>query len=152
MLHGPSIVSLADLVARVEAVLSSEAALALGLQLASGINYPGDAVTGLLHRGVSVNVPAQTQNTGLYRDATMCRVEDRISITLTYVVRPDEQRACRAEALVLEEQVRCLLTGTPLLPYRLRYLGASNRRTVGGAEWIVITQDFAAQRDAALGG
>jgi len=152
MLHGPSIVALSDLIAEIEGVLTGAEGQALGLQLAAGINYPGDSVTGLLHKGVGINLPSQSANTGAYRDATMARVEDRVSVTLTHIVVPNDQRTSRAAALVLEEQIRHMLTQTASTPFRLRYLGTSSRRTVGGAEWIVIVQDFAAQRDAALGG
>jgi hypothetical protein len=107
----------------------------------------------LLHRGVSVQ-PTTTTNTGQYRDLTLARVQDRFTIEMAYRITPGGQRDSRDEALVLEEQIRKLLTGLiPGLATPVKYVGTPNRRLHPADQgWWITTMTYTTDRDAVLGG
>ena len=107
----------------------------------------------LLHRGVNVR-PGASLNTGAYRDRDLARVQDTLTVEMAYKITPVAQRASRDSALLLEEQVRKLLTGAhPALAGHVAYQGTPSRglHPADGTWWITV-QNFTIDRDAVLGG
>ena len=107
----------------------------------------------IAHRGCVVDIPS-TGNSGAYRDTDYALVIDDVRVSLTYRIRPAEQRASRGEAIALEEHIRAWLTdcrwGRDL---RVAYAGTPVRGPhPKSAEFYLITQQFATLRDATLGG
>lgn len=107
----------------------------------------------LLHRGVNVR-PSSSTNTGAYRDRSLARVQDGLVVEMAYKITPTAQRASRDSALLLEEQIRKLLTGShPSLAGFVAYQGTPSRglHPADGTWWITV-QNFTIDRDAVLGG
>lgn len=143
--------AIADDLRELEAAL---VASQLGLRLLDRVGPIAQcAPTNLLHRGVIVR-PSQTVNTGQYRDDEHARVSDSYVVELAYMLTPTAQRTSREEALVLEEQVRVLLTGLAVgLTGRLRYVGTTSRGLhPEDASWWMTSMTYTRERDALLGG
>jgi hypothetical protein len=108
----------------------------------------------LLHRGVLLAADSSI-NTQQYRDTTLARVQDSLRVEFGYRIISRKQKARRNEAMVLEEQLRRLLTTGPLLLNSaiLSYIGTPNRRLHPQShEWWITTMTFSVARDAILGG
>lgn len=107
----------------------------------------------LLSRGVLIR-PQATANTGQYRDDGLARVQDTLVVEMAYEIIPTAQRVSREEALVLEEQIRTLLTGESVgLTGRLRYQGTTSRGLhPQDGTWWMTSMTYTRARDALLGG
>jgi len=148
---GLSYVLLSEAVNQMETVLDDAA---LGLVLLDRVGPLTRCVPAeLLHHGVNVR-PTATANTGQYRDDGIARVQDRVVVEMAYLLTPTAQRASRDEALVLEEQIRRVLTGASIaLAGRLRYVGTGARGVhPADASWWITTMTYTLNRDALLGG
>lgn len=105
-----------------------------------------------LHRGVTV-YSTQTSNTNQYRDDGLARVRDSVVVEHGYLIAPTAQRESRDEALVLEEQIRALLTGLVVMGNtRPRYASTTRRQHPQDATLWITAQTFTIDRDAILGG
>jgi len=150
MLNIPSVGGLSWVYEQIEDRLTSGP---LALKLIDSIDPANGSPMHISHRGVAVTIPTTT-NTGLYRDDTFALASDRVEVSVSYQVRPEEQRASRREAIVLEEQVRVLLTDEAYqrdlhLAYDSTSFRGPHPQT---SEFYLITQVFTTKRDAALGG
>jgi len=106
----------------------------------------------LASRGVLVRSDT-TNNLDQYRDQNLARVVDDITVELLYLIVATKQKACRAEALLLEEQIRVLLTQrAPQLASHTTFRGASRGLHPLDASWWFCSMTFTTARDAALGG
>lgn len=126
----------------------------LGLKLIDRVGPLTRCVpTELLHKGVTVR-PGSTVNTGQYRDQEVARVQDNLLVEMAYQLTPMHQRTTRNEALVLEAQIRRILTGeTVALSGRLRYTGTTSRDVhPADTTWWITTMTYTFARDALLGG
>lgn len=107
----------------------------------------------MLDRGVLVRSD-RTRNLGQYRDQELARVEDEITVECGYRIIATKQKESRVGALLLEEQIRALMTGVvPGLGFRMTYTGTPSRGLhPQDAMWWVSVQTFTTARDAPLGG
>jgi len=105
-----------------------------------------------LHRGFCVRVP-RSVNRLESREKDQAVSSDTFEVQLGYRMIPTKRRVCRAEALVLEEQVRVAVTGLqgPWAEH-LVWVGADRVLVEADTQWLIITQRFTGRRDAALGG
>lgn len=79
----------------------------------------------LANKGVLVRSDT-TNNRDQYRDRHLARVLDDITVEFLYQIVATKQKACRAEAMLLEEQIRKLLTSrAPQLASHTTFRGAS---------------------------
>lgn len=146
-----STTALSDDLAQIEAVLTASA---LGLKVLDRVGpITQCAPATLLHKGVLVR-PMSSRNTGQYRDDGIARVSDTFAVEMAYQLTPVAQRTSRNAALVLEEQIRVLLTGESIgLTGRLRYVDTPSRALhPDDASWWMTTMTFTRERDALLGG
>lgn len=107
----------------------------------------------LLSRGVLVRCDSTT-NLNEYRDDALARVRDTITVEGCYLIVAGKQKKCRAEAMLLEEQIRVLLTTqAPQLASHTTYVGTTQRGIHPlDASWWFYSMTFTTSRDAALGG
>lgn len=147
-----SLMGLAWVLREFETRLTTGVGSNLGLQIIDRIDIPNASPAQIAHKGVGVGIFGTT-NTHQYRDATYARVEDTVTVTLTYRIRPQDQRTSRDEAIRLEEQIRAILCdGTWLRDTEIRYAGTSVRGPhPKSADFFLIVQLFTTARDAALG-
>jgi len=140
---------LVDSIGRIEAILE---AAELGLQVSDKPRLRGQSDSHL-HRGVTVNVPT-TENTDNDRNAARAQVIDAYEVEMAYKIRAKrEHRTSRDEALVLEAQVRQVLTSRhDEWPIHLVYQRSLREYQGESNEWFIITQTFSARRYASLGG
>lgn len=116
------------------------------------IDIPKALPSTLLHLGFGVDIPSGA-NTGQYRDLEMARWNERVRVTLSYRVNPQQQRASRNAAYTLEDQVRAYLCcSTWEGDLHVRCLDATRAPSPVSSEWFLITLTFSATRDARLGG
>jgi hypothetical protein len=106
-----------------------------------------------LHKGVTVQ-PTTTANLDQTRNRRTAYVSDGYVLQLLYETGiPGAQKARRNEALVLEEQIRKLLTGGALdLANHLRYVSSTRGLLASDGAWWLTTMSFTAHRSAILGG
>lgn len=106
----------------------------------------------IAHMGIAVEIPS-TENRGEYRDDDYALAHDTVSVSLTYRIRPHEQRNSRREAIQLEERIRAwLVAGSWMRDMRLSYVGTPTRSPhPKSSEFYLIVQTFRTARDAALG-
>ena len=124
------------------------AAPSLGVSLIDG--REGITSATRAHHGVFVRRES-TDNLDLYRDQDIARVEDEITVDLTYRVTPKNQRTSRDAALAVEEAIINRLTeaSTALASYHPRYIGSQIGTPSG--EWQTVSITFALTRDQQVG-
>lgn len=105
-----------------------------------------------LHRGFCVNSPT-TANLYESRQNDHAVSSDVIEVQIGFQLRPHEQRVSRAEALILEEQVRGIVTSRAAdWPVHLVWTGTTREFPPADQGWMIITQRFTGRRYARLGG
>jgi len=140
--------TLADNLAALESALADAG---LGLVMLDKLTVLG-AGDEHIHKGCVVRIPSSA-NTDGHRNFDLSLSEDMIEVEVAYKIRPREQRTSRDEALVLEAQIRDLLTSTDA-PWSWRIVWRSSDRAVtdGDSTKLVITQTFATLWSIAMGG
>jgi len=95
----------------------------------------------------------RTANTGQYRDQGLARARDTLTVEGAHRITPTKQRDSRDRALLLEEQVRVLLTSlAPQQERHLSFISAVRGLHPSDGTWWLYSLTFTADRDAALGG
>lgn len=90
-----------------------------------------------------------------YRPRDVARIEDTVVVRIATAVKPNEQLDSEAEALLLEEQARKILTEDWPSSSPLRLTWRSTTRGIhrpGSGEWYLTAQTFTVARDGVLGG
>jgi len=110
----------------------------------------------LKSRGVTVQ-SLSTQNLGGSeagdRDRAFARVEDSVLVQMAYRIVPSKQKATRNEALLLEEQIRKVLTSRAWSTSSYaRYQSTTRGLVTADRSWWVAALTFTIRRGAALGG
>jgi len=108
--------------------------------------------TNLSNKGVLVRSDT-TNNRDQYRDQHLARVLDDITVEFLYLIVATKQKDCRAAALLLEEQIRVLITSrAPQLASHTTFRGVSRGLHPLDASWWFCSMKFTTARDASLGG
>ncbi len=130
-------IHLADIEARIATVP--------GVQLIDRLE-PGAQDQANAHGGVIVNLLSSAV-AGVYRHQNAARVVDTVRVSLSWQIRPDDQKTSRDEALAVARQIRIALT---TLSWNRRTAYAGTTRTAAKG-WYLIAQTYEISRDAALG-
>lgn len=105
-----------------------------------------------LDRGFCVMVPSSV-NRQESRENDLTVSGDTFEVQVGYRMRHTQRRESRAEAMVLEEQIRAIVTSRRAdWPTHLVWAGTQRQLAAADPQWYIITQRFTGRRYAALGG
>lgn len=142
---GPAVVEAWDVVDAFEERLGQDKGL--NLNLLDHYPTPKSSPQHLAHRGVGVIRP-RTRNTGEYRDRELTRAADLVEVTLTFRMRPKDQRGSRREAQQLAAAMRAMLA-THMWRAELGIgWDDENEFLHTSGDWLLIIQRYTTSRDA----
>ena len=145
----PGLVELESVIDAIEARLVADATLAL--TFVDRLIQPEGTPKRLAHQGVWITL-GSTANLGERRQRHESRMEDSITVGLSYRINPHDQRASRRAAVALETSIRQQMTHYPWsapLGFVIAYEGTTSRGVDG--EYYLIEQDFSIDRLGGLG-